>query len=110
MCGSAPAANLGSASENPIMARQTNLMNQRFYTANDCPAQPRSAMPYDRGLCPLPFLDAGVGVVVVDALEVLGLHLVPGHVGMRVELDPPIAHQVLYETGILVGALRDTLL
>ena len=47
--------------------------------------------------------DGGEGVVVVDALVVLGFHFVPGHVGMGVELERDVAHEVFDEDRVFVG-------
>ena len=50
-------------------------------------------------------LDAGVGVVVVDALEVLGLDPVPRDVLVRLELEHHIADEILDKNRVFVGAL-----
>src|SRR5262245_34191820 len=55
-------------------------------------------------------LDARVGVVVVNALEVLRLDLVPRDIRMRVELHHHRPDQVLHENGTQIGAFGDRLL
>src|ERR1035437_1991133 len=55
-------------------------------------------------------LNTRVGAVIVNALLVLRLNLVPGHFRMRVQLQGDIAHQVLDEHRVVVGALRHRLL
>jgi len=50
-------------------------------------------------------LDAGVGVVIVDALVVFRLHAVPGHVRMGVEFEGHISHEVLDENRVFVSPL-----
>src|SRR5215469_17108097 len=55
-------------------------------------------------------LDAGIGRVVVDRLEVLSLHHVGGDPVIAIEAHGDITHQVLDELGIVVGALGHVLL
>jgi len=55
-------------------------------------------------------LDAGVGRVRVDRLEVLDLGGVAADPRIRIELQRDIAHQVLDELRVLVGALGHPLL
>ena len=52
-------------------------------------------------------LDASVGVVAVDALLVLGLNAIPGHVWMFIQPHRHVAHEVFDEHGILVSPLGD---
>src|SRR5260370_9296488 len=69
-------------------------------------------LPYKAGQ-PSPssaLLDAGVSVVVVDAFVVLRFHLVPGHIGMGVQLERHVAHQVLHEHRVLVSPFCHRLL
>src|SRR5204862_2354289 len=49
----------------------------------------------------LPLFNAGVGVVVVNALVVFRFRPVPGHVRMSVELEGHIPHEILDENRIL---------
>src|SRR5262245_41172615 len=49
--------------------------------------------------------NAGVGVVIVDALVVLRLHFVPRHGGMRVESERDITDHVFDEHRIFIRAL-----
>src|ERR1700752_574175 len=53
-------------------------------------------------------LNGGVGVVVVDALEILRFHLVPSDIGVGIELEGDGADEVFDEDGILVGAFGDS--
>ena len=55
----------------------------------------------------LPFLDQGVGVVVMDGLEVLRFDPVPGNVVLRVRARGDVADQVLDEDRVVVGAFGD---
>ena len=54
------------------------------------------------------FFDDRVGVVVVDGLEVFRLHAVPFNVGLAIGARGDVAHEVLHEHGVLVGALGDS--
>ena len=56
-----------------------------------------------------PFLNAGIGVVIVDALEIFRLDLVPRHPGVSIELERHVAHQILHEHRVFIGALRHEL-
>src|SRR5690606_5590601 len=55
-------------------------------------------------------LDQGVRGMVVDGLEVLRLHRPRGDAGVGAQAQRDVAHQVLDELGIVVGALGDPLL
>ena len=54
--------------------------------------------------------DAGVGRMVVDRLEVLGLGEIVDHGGVVAQTASHIAHQVLDELRVVVGTLGDELL
>src|SRR5437773_8798868 len=55
----------------------------------------------------LPLFDAGVSVMIVDALVVFRLDLVPGDLRTRVEFERHVADKVFYENGVFVGPLSD---
>ena len=57
-----------------------------------------------------PFLNARIGVVIVDALEVFRLDFIPPDLRMRVQLQRHVAHQILHEHRVFVGALGHELL
>lgn len=54
-------------------------------------------------------LDEGVGVVVVDRFEVLGLHAVPNDVGVPIGAFRHIANEVFDEDRVIVSAFGDSL-
>src|SRR5208282_2414477 len=57
-----------------------------------------------------PLFNARIRVVIVDALEILGLDPVPGHPRVRVQPQRHVAHQIFHEHRVFVYALRDRFL
>src|SRR5919201_3677319 len=74
------------------------------------PSRNASSAGAPRSSAPLVFLDQRVGAVVVDRLEVLRLDHVGVDALIEVQDRGHVAHQVLDELGIVVGALGDELL
>src|SRR5262245_43634821 len=103
--GSAARTCPGSASERRMRICQRAFMNRlHLYRKSPPPANGFPTSFRDRKLS---LFDTSVGVVVVDALEILGFHPVPGHVRMGIEFDHDIADEVFDEDGVFVGAFGD---
>lgn len=57
----------------------------------------------------LPFLNARIGVMVVNAFEVLGFDSIPGHPRIGVEPQSHVSHKIFDKYRIFVRSLGDRL-